>query len=257
MERKPGAEFGSHVGRVFGLLDLLGSEPASLTLSELARQAGLPVSTTHRLLGELVAWGGVERTESGSYRLGEKIWRLGVSSAWERELRREALPFANGLAARTGAAVAISMMIGDRLVCIDTVRGRHDSIYLAHAGDEIPLFATSAGKLLMSTADRSALAEALRTRLERRTPYTQILPRLVVAQLAAARQAGYAISRSESTTGQSSLSVPVSTGADRAPMALTVLVPATEANLVKLVPTLRHAASSISLSISRSAATSD
>ena len=249
MARKPGAEPGSYVGRVFGLLDLLGGEPQPLTLSEVARRAELPVSTTHRLLGELVAWGGVERTEAGTYRLGDKIWRLGVSSAWERELRRAALPFANDLAVRTGAAVAISTMIEDRLVCIDTVRGKLDTIYLAHAGDEIPLFATSAGKLLMSTVDKPTVAEALRTRLERRTPYTQVVPRLVLAQLEAARQAGFAISRAESTAGQASLSVPVATGIDRTPMALTVLVPATDVNLGRLVPTLRQYASSISRSI--------
>jgi IclR helix-turn-helix domain len=32
----------SHVGRVFGLLDLLGAELDELTLSELARRAKLP-----------------------------------------------------------------------------------------------------------------------------------------------------------------------------------------------------------------------
>jgi DNA-binding IclR family transcriptional regulator len=249
MSEKPGVGGGSHVGRVFGLLDLIGEEPFPMTLSEVARRAELPVSTTHRLLGELVAWGGVERTESGTYRLGEKIWRLGVSSAWERELRRAALPYANELAASTGAAVAISTMIGDRLVCIDTVRGKLDSIYLAKAGDEIPLFATSAGKLLMSTVDAPVLVEALRTRLERRTPYTQVVPRLVLAQLEAARQAGYAVTRAESTASQSSLSVPVATGIDRTPMALTVLVPATEVDLARLVPTLRQYASAISKSI--------
>ncbi|MFF4139683.1 IclR family transcriptional regulator [Streptomyces mirabilis] len=249
MAQKPGGESNSHVGRVFGLMDLLGAETSPLTLSELARRADLPISTAHRLLGELVAWGGVERTESGTYRLGEKIWRLGVSSAWERELRRTALPFAHELAARTGAAVALSTMIGDRLVCIDTVRGKLDSIRLTHAGDELPLFATSAGKLLMSTVDKTALSEALRTRLERHTPYTQVLPRLVVAQVEAARQAGYAIARAESSPGQSSLSVPVATGIDRTPMALTALVPASDANLPRLIPPLREYAQLISREI--------
>jgi DNA-binding IclR family transcriptional regulator len=253
MAQKPGAEPGSHAGRVFRLLDLFGAEPAPLTLSEVARRAELPVSTTHRLLGELVAWGGVERTDAGTYRLGEKIWRLGLASSWERELRRVALPFATDLAGRTGAAVAVSTMIGDRLVCVDTVRGRLESIYLARAGDEIPLFATSAGKLLMASADRRILAEALRTRLERRTPYTQIVPRLVLAQLEAARQAGFAVSRAESTASQASLSVPIATGGDRTPMALTVLAPANDAGLPRLVPTLRRYASSIARRLSESA----
>jgi DNA-binding IclR family transcriptional regulator len=240
---------GSHLGRVFGLLDLLGRQVVPLSLSEIARQARLPVSTTHRLLAELVAWGGVERMEGGLYRLGERIWRLGAASSWERELRGRALPHARELAAGTGAAVAISTMVGDRLICLDTIRGRMRSIYLAQPGDEIPLFATSAGKLLMSAVDRSVLVEALRTRLERRTRYTQIAPRLVLAQVEAARQAEFAVSHSESTMGQSSLSVRVATGSDHTPMALTVLVPSTQADLPKLAPTVRRYATTISRSI--------
>jgi DNA-binding IclR family transcriptional regulator len=236
----------SHVGRVFGLLDLIGQEPIGLTLSELARRAGLPVSTTHRLLGELTAWGGVERTPEGSYRLGEKIWRLGMASSWERQLREIALPHARALAAATGAAVAVSTMVADRLICVDTVRGRSTGIYLAHAGDEIPLFATSAGKLLMAGVEPATLSEALRTRLERRTPYTQIVPRLVLAQLDNARRAGFAVSHAESTAGQSSVSVPVAARAGQTPIALTVLAPATRNDLPVLVPTMRTYAASIS-----------
>lgn len=239
----------SHVGRVFGLLDLLGEQIVPLSLSEIARQAGLPVSTTHRLLAELVAWGGVERMDNGLYRLGEKIWRLGVASSWERELRGAALPHARDLSARTGASVAISTIVGDQLVCLDTIRGRLRSIYLAQPGEEIPLFATSAGKLLMSAVEPSVLVEALRTRVERRTQYTQVAPRRVLAQVEAARKADFAVSHSESTMGQSSLSVRVATGSAHRPMALTVLVPSTQADLAKLAPTVRQFASMISRSI--------
>jgi DNA-binding IclR family transcriptional regulator len=239
----------SHVGRVFGLLDVIGQEPADLTLSEIARRAALPVSTTHRLLGELTAWGGVERTPDGTYRLGEKIWRLGVASTWERRLREVALPHARALAGATGSAVVVSTMVQDRLICVDTVRGRSAGIYLAHAGDEIPLFATSAGKLLMSGAEPAALSAALRTRLVRRTPYTQVVPRLVLAQLDTARRVGFAVAHSESTAGQSSVSVQVAVPAEQTPIALTVLTPTTRDDLPGLVPTMHRFAASISQAV--------
>jgi DNA-binding IclR family transcriptional regulator len=239
----------SHVERVFALLDLLGAELGELTLSELARRAGLPVSTTHRLLGELTAWGGVERTPDGTFRLGEKVWRLGMASAWERRLRDAALPHARALASATGNAVAVSTMVQDRLICLATVRGRAESIYLAHAGDEIPLFATSAGKLLMSGAEPAAVSAALRTKLERRTPYTLVQPRLVLAQLGNARRTGFAMTHSESTVGQSSVSVPVAVRAGQTPIALTMLTPSTTDNLPALVPTMRNYAASISRAV--------
>ena len=37
----------------------------SLTLSEISRRSGLSLTTTHRLVGELRQWGGLERTPDG------------------------------------------------------------------------------------------------------------------------------------------------------------------------------------------------
>lgn len=45
-----GAPRGDMVSKALRLLVLLGESPHGATLSELARQAGYPVSTTHRLL---------------------------------------------------------------------------------------------------------------------------------------------------------------------------------------------------------------
>jgi DNA-binding IclR family transcriptional regulator len=243
MTRPPRAE-GSHVGRVFALLDIVGAAAEPQSLSALARTAELPVSTTHRILGELVAWGGVERIAGGTYRLGEKVWRLGVRSSWERAMRAAALPHARDLARRTGLAVAISALLGDQLICMDTVPGAMPGIYLARAGDELPLFATSAGKVLMSTADRTTLVAALETRLERRTPHTLMTPGLVLGQLVKARKAGFAVTRSESTEGQSSVSVPVGSGLEF-PIALTVLTRSSMIDLDRYVPDLRRSAQGI------------
>ncbi|HEY8281662.1 MAG TPA: helix-turn-helix domain-containing protein, partial [Leifsonia sp.] len=64
----------SVAARVFAVADAFenGDE---LTLSEVARRAGLPVSTTHRLLAEWVGWGGLVRGDDGRYRVGIKLWR--------------------------------------------------------------------------------------------------------------------------------------------------------------------------------------
>lgn len=245
----------SHVSRVLGLLELIGEQPEPRTLSELARIAQLPISTVHRLLGELVTWGGVERTPDGSYQLGEKIWRLGVTPTWERNVREAALLHVVELVSETGASVALSALSNDRLVCVNTVQGRFESIYLAKAGDELPLFATSAGKLLMSTAERSVLLDAMRTKLVRRTPYTQILPRLLLEQLSQARTHHFAVDHSESRAGQSTLSVRVDdTVPHHGPIALTILVPATHAaRLDRYLPALRRTAATISRAITQAA----
>jgi IclR family acetate operon transcriptional repressor len=47
------------------------------SLTELAGLGGLPISTTHRLVGELVARQVLERTDEGSYRVGLPLRMLG------------------------------------------------------------------------------------------------------------------------------------------------------------------------------------
>jgi DNA-binding IclR family transcriptional regulator len=56
------------------------------------------------------------------------------------------------LATDIGHAVAVSLLDGDRLICVDTVAGRHSSVELTRAGDELPLFATSEGTRLAGVA---------------------------------------------------------------------------------------------------------
>lgn len=48
------------------------------SLTTIARQAGLPVSTAHRLATELTAWGMLDRTEDGSYRIGLPLRMIGA-----------------------------------------------------------------------------------------------------------------------------------------------------------------------------------
>ncbi|WP_370374990.1 helix-turn-helix domain-containing protein [Streptomyces laculatispora] len=46
---------------VVGILCAFIADHAHLSLSDLARRAGLPVSIVHRMLGELLTWGALER----------------------------------------------------------------------------------------------------------------------------------------------------------------------------------------------------
>jgi DNA-binding IclR family transcriptional regulator len=56
--------------KLLSLLDACTEGSAAYTLSELSRRTGLPLTTTHRLIGELERWGGLERGADGRYRSG-------------------------------------------------------------------------------------------------------------------------------------------------------------------------------------------
>jgi len=234
----------SGAGRIFALLEVFETDPGPLSLSELGRRAGLPVSTTHRLVAELHGWGALERADDGGYRLGQRVWRLGAATSWERRLRRTCAGFTHRLAAEVGHAVAVSMLAGDRLICLDTVAGRHRSIRLATAGDEIPLFATSAGKLLLSSAPPRRVAGLLAGGIPRLTERSLTSASVFAGQLAFAQRNGYAVAFGESCAGQSSVSVPMGQ-AGSGPLALTILTPISHSDLTPLVEPLRRTALTI------------
>ena len=60
-------------GKMLGLLDLYSHRQSAYTLSELSRLSGLPLSTAHRLVGELERWGALERGSDGRYRIGLRL----------------------------------------------------------------------------------------------------------------------------------------------------------------------------------------
>jgi DNA-binding IclR family transcriptional regulator len=249
MSTAEGISSRSQPQRVFDLLDAVGAAPRPLTLSEIARGTGLPVSTTHRLLGELLHCDVLARTATGRYQLGERIWRLGVAAPWERQLRRASATHLHALARDTGAAVALAALSGDRLVCLDIIPAPGAGLTLAESGDELPLTATSAGRALLATTARDRLGAVLSEPLPRLTPFTLVAPKLLATQVERARRNGYATAHNEVAVGQASISVQVRTGPRRAPMALTVLMPTPYHDLTRMLPPLRATAAAISAAV--------
>src|SRR3984885_8080741 len=64
----------SVTGRAFAVLETFTPECPALTLSEISRRAALPLTTTHRLVGELCASRALERDGDGRYRVGLRLW---------------------------------------------------------------------------------------------------------------------------------------------------------------------------------------
>ena len=75
MGRAVQGELVEAVSRALALLDAFTIEDVSLRLTEMARRAGLPKSSTLRLARTLAASGYLATTEEGT-------WRLGPSAAW-------------------------------------------------------------------------------------------------------------------------------------------------------------------------------
>ena len=62
----------SVINKVSAIL-LTIAEDRQCTLTEIAVRSDLPLSTTHRLVGELAAWGVLERTNDGRFQAGPPL----------------------------------------------------------------------------------------------------------------------------------------------------------------------------------------
>ncbi len=108
--------------RVFAIADAF-ERGGELTLSEVARRANLPTSTAHRLLAEWVSWGGLVRGDDGRYRVGMKLWRLGVRQPTARRLREVARPYLEDLLDATGEHVHLAVRDGLGAVYLERFSG--------------------------------------------------------------------------------------------------------------------------------------
>ncbi|WP_100466794.1 helix-turn-helix domain-containing protein [Mycobacteroides abscessus] len=69
--------------RLLGILSGFDNECSAWTLSALARRLNMPLSTAHRLVHEFLAWGALQRDESGLLYVGS--WLLCPCDFWAED----------------------------------------------------------------------------------------------------------------------------------------------------------------------------
>ncbi|PZG53917.1 IclR family transcriptional regulator [Spongiactinospora gelatinilytica] len=217
-----------------------------LTLTEICRRAGLPLTTGHRLVGELTARGFLERLPEGSYRVGRLLWRIGAQAAEPRELRELALPYMAELYATTRENVQLAVLGQDRVLCLERLRGPHSVPVFSRVAGELPLHATGVGKVLLAFAAEETVERVLAAPLAAVTPNTITDPGRLRAELAEVRRSGLAHTQEEMSIGTLSAAAPVRDGDDRVVAALSVVVWRHSADLRRLDPAVLGAARALS-----------
>ncbi len=234
----------SVTAKSLSVLSAFSQRTPHLTLTDIARGADLPLSTAHRLVGELVAWGGLVRRTDNRYEIGPRLWSLGLLASMSRDLREAALPLMQDLAATTGENVHIAVRSGIRALYVERIAGTRSVATVSRSGAELPLHATGVGKVLLAHADRATTQKAL-GQLVRVTAYTVIEPARMMRQIAEIRRRGWAQTAEEMTIGTCSVAVPVRDREGEVIAALGVVASSARRNLLTLVPALELAARSI------------
>ena len=239
------------VSRAFEVLETL-AEHGPLTLSRLATESGLPLSTVHRLVGSLGALGYVRVGADKRYMLAPRLIHLGERSA--RTLSRWAVPHLAPLVDELGETANLAMLDGDHVVYVAQVPSRHSMRMFTEVGQHVLPHCTAVGKALLAELSGAEVGSRVRrTGRPARTERTLTTLEDLDAELEKVRTRGYAVDDGEQEVGVRCVAVAVRDSV--LPLAMSVSGPATRLTdevVERAVPALRAATEALARDLSGS-----
>jgi IclR family acetate operon transcriptional repressor len=196
------------VERATRVLDALADAGRDVGTNELARTTGINASTVSRLLATLHAGGYVEHVaDTGRYRLGPRLLRLGAAALARVDVRAVARPWLDRLVELTGETATLSLPGEAEAITIDFVLGHSSVVSVARVGRPSVAHATAVGKVMLAFGPRGpdALDSAA---LVRFTPGTIVERDALACEVDAVREQGYAMATAEREPDLAAMAAP-------------------------------------------------
>jgi len=194
------------------LLLALAAHGRPMALGDLAKSADMPSGKAHPYLVSFSKLGLVtQEAATGRYWLGPTAIQLGLVSLQMLNPVREATPFAESLAEKTGHSVALTAWGSQGPTVVRLV----DPIYPLHVnlrtGTVMSLAGTATGRLFAAYLPRQLIKELMKEDYKRLGPdiAQPLKPEQVEIQLAEVRQHGLSRSINNPTPGVNSFAAPV------------------------------------------------
>jgi IclR family acetate operon transcriptional repressor len=137
--------------RALSLLRHLADSNDGMSLTELSEAAGLPPSTTHRLLTTLEAERFVRPNGStGLWQVGVSAFIVGASFARNRDRLTLIRPYLKRLMEITGETANLFVRNDADAVCIGQIESRHAMRAITGVGGSVGLHCSAAGKVMIA-----------------------------------------------------------------------------------------------------------
>ena len=233
-------------GRVLAILDVFRTSSSALTTAEISRRAGLSMTTTHRLLHEMLDWGAVARDGSGRYELGTKVLELATASGEAMRLREQALPALLRLHRMLRIMVVhLAIRDGPDSFYVESLRSARGVVGANRIGGRIALHATAPGRVLLAYADPHVQNDYLARTLASYTRYTDTDPSVLRADLEQIRERQSAVTARQVTENTGGVAAPVFDHEGRAVAAVGVVLTLKDHHLEDYVETVKTSAAQI------------
>ncbi|WP_156160652.1 IclR family transcriptional regulator [Demequina soli] len=223
--------------RLVRVLETFTPTRTAQTATEIGRRAGLPASSAHRIVGELVDAGLLERGEDRRIRVGMRLWELATRSSHALRLRQAALPFMEHVQARVREHTQLAILDQDDALFVERLSGPDAGANVTRVAGRLPLHASSSGLVLLAFGDRELQERVLAGPLKPLSRATPTDPQALRRKLDEVRTLGHALAPGYIEDVSTGLAVPVRDETGRTVAALSVVLPRdaqTEFALVEL-----------------------
>lgn len=199
------------VDRALQILALFSHRSPVLGVTDISRALGLSKGTVHGLIRTLLKQGFLQQDlPSRKYRLGLKIYELGIILAGTLEINQKAAGLINQLSKATQRIVRVAIWDGDSMVITCDATPRPRAVLPHQFGPRVHAYCSAIGKAVLAFLDEGSVKGYIeRTELIAFTDATITDPERLYADLDAIRNRGYAVDRQEAVQGLICVGAPV------------------------------------------------
>ena len=180
------------LSRAVRIFEAFTPDERVLSVSQIARRAGLHLATASRLIAELESHGLLDRQPDRRVRVGVRMWELALRASPTLGLRNASMPFMEDAHSVLGHHVQLGVLDGDEVLFVERLSAPGAVINYTRIAGRLPLHASSSGLVLLAFGGRDLQERILAEPLRRYTASTITDHAALRAALAEVRRQGYA-----------------------------------------------------------------
>jgi DNA-binding IclR family transcriptional regulator len=210
--------------RIVRVLETFTAERSMQSASEIGRRAGLPSSTAHRIVDELVEAGLLERDDDRRVHLGMRLWELALRGSTALRLRQAALPHMERVQARIREHTQLAVLEQDEALFLERLSHPDAGANITRIAGRLPLHASSSGLILLAHAPSALRERVLAGPLRALAPETLTDAARLRRLLTEVRRTGVVVAPGSIETVSTGVAVPIR-DAGEVVAALSVVLP--------------------------------
>jgi len=197
------------VKKGFEIIGCIAEKQGQLTLSDISRQLGLNKTTVFRYLETMADLNILERHEN-CWHLGIGLFELGNKVDFPASLVNHIHPVLDELSRRLNETVNFAGLFGSRALYLDKIKSNRGLQMRSKPGEELPLYCTGLGKVILAEAPENTSNKILETiNFFPLTEHTIMDKETLILELEKVKKQNYALDLEEYEAGLTCIAVPL------------------------------------------------